>query len=339
MKKSFLTIALGALLSVPASLAYAEDISYGQVVLRGLDKVTGRLSTMTVNVGEKTTFGALDIYVRVCYAHPPEETPENAAFLEVVEKKEEGQLKLFSGWMFSSSPALSAMDHAVYDVWVIKCQGDQVPPPAPQPLLLENPIEVKPIQPKLKLIWDEETQTVTDAPETDEAEKPVDPEAINAESELINSFDAQETESIVIHVEQPQQEQSQPNVVFGQDGENIDPNAPQTQEFRLIPIEETAPEEENVTEDGVEGVVLEDNLEEMPEDSNADVISHPNPNVQTMSEPSTQISSEIAVVSAQQDSVEPQEATEEPQEEKTLFSEESEAMEKAMFSTDEDFEE
>lgn len=339
MKKSFLTIGLGALLSVPVSLAYAEDISYGQVVLRGLDKVTGRLSTMTVNVGEKTTFGALDIYARVCYAHPPEETPENAAFLEIVEKKEEGQLKLFSGWMFSSSPALSAMDHAVYDVWVIKCQGDQVTPPAPEPLFLENPIEIKSVQPKLKLIWDEEKQTVTNVYETDEAEKPVDPESVNAETDMVNSSDAQETESIVIHVEQPQQEQSQPNVVFGQDGENIDPNATQTQEFRLIPIEETAPEEETVTEDGVEGVVLEDNLEEMPEDANADVISHSNPNVQTLSEPSTQISSEIAVVPVQQDSVEPEETTQEPQEEKTLFSEESEAMEKAMFSTDEEFEE
>ena len=105
MTKTFQTIGLTALLSISSSLALADDISYSQVVLRGLDKVTGRLSTMTVNVGEKTTFGALDIYTRVCYAHPPEETPENAAFLEVVEKKEEGQLKLFSGWMFSSSPA------------------------------------------------------------------------------------------------------------------------------------------------------------------------------------------------------------------------------------------
>ena len=117
MKKTLPAFALSLFLPFAAQ---AEDISYTQVVLRGLDKITGRLSTMTVNVGEKTTFGALDVYARVCYAHPPEETPENAAFLEIVENKEDGQLKLFSGWMFSSSPALSAMDHAVYDVWVMK---------------------------------------------------------------------------------------------------------------------------------------------------------------------------------------------------------------------------
>ena len=146
-------------MAVPAK---AEDISLEQVVLRGLDKVTGRLSTMTVNVGEKTTFGALDIYARVCYTHPPEETPENAAYLDVVENKEEGQLKLFSGFMFSSSPALSAMDHAVYDVWVLKCQGEPFTPPKPKPLILTNPIAPAPVPSKLKIIVEDDKSTAVD---------------------------------------------------------------------------------------------------------------------------------------------------------------------------------
>ncbi|MBR1946371.1 MAG: DUF2155 domain-containing protein [Alphaproteobacteria bacterium] len=151
MKKTSLILGLAGLFLFP-EVSSAEDISLEQVVLRGLDKITGRLSTMTVNVGEKTTFGALDVYARVCYTHPPEETPENAAYLDIVENKEEGQLKLFSGWMFSSSPALSAMEHPVYDVWVLKCQGEQVAPPAPEKLVLEHPIEQIPVQPKLKIV-------------------------------------------------------------------------------------------------------------------------------------------------------------------------------------------
>lgn len=151
MKRGWLILGLIVLMGT-AEPVKAEDISLEQVVLRGLDKITGRLSTMTVKVGEKTTFGALDVYVRVCYTHPPEETPENAAYLDIVEHKEEGELKLFSGWMFSSSPALSAMEHAVYDVWVLKCQGEPVSPPKPEPLVLEKPIEIKPLQPKLKII-------------------------------------------------------------------------------------------------------------------------------------------------------------------------------------------
>lgn len=235
MKKTFLTIGLIAgFLSTPFSFPRAEDISYGQVVLRGLDKVTGRLSTMTVNVGEKTTFGALDVYVRVCYARPPEETPENAAFLEIVENKEEGQLKLFSGWMFSSSPALSAMDHAVYDLWVLKCQGEQVAPPAPEPLVLEKPVAVKPVQPKLKIVWDEEKQSVENvAPAAEAEERPVDPE--NPETPEVSEQDVRETETIVIHVEQPQEQE--PASL-----ENAGSDLPEEREFRLIPIREQAEE-------------------------------------------------------------------------------------------------
>ena len=151
MHKGLFSLFLAGAMTVSAASSRAADISLSQVVLRGLDKVTGRLSTMTVNVGEKAEFGALDIYARVCVTHPPEETPENAAFLQVIEKKPEGQLKLFSGWMFSSSPALSAMEHPVYDVWVIKCQGDPVAPPSPAPLILDNPLEMKAAQPKLKI--------------------------------------------------------------------------------------------------------------------------------------------------------------------------------------------
>ncbi len=172
MKKSvFSAILFGALAAFPAK---AEDVSLEQVVLRGLDKVTGRISTMTVNVGEMAQFGALDVYVRVCYAHPPEETPENAAYLDIVEKKQEGQLKLFSGWMFSSSPALSAMEHPVFDVWVIRCQGEQITPPVPEPLVLENQIEAAPVQPKVKIVLDENEE---------ESEKPVNPEETDGSSD------------------------------------------------------------------------------------------------------------------------------------------------------------
>lgn len=160
MNKFFLSASALALM-IPAA-SRAADISMSQVVLQGLDKVTGRLSTMTVNAGEKTQFGALDIYARVCYAHPPEEVPENAAFLEIVEKKPAGEAKVFSGWMFSSSPALSAMEHPVYDVWVLSCQGEPFKAPIPEPLVLEHPIPVAAPVSKLKAQTKPETQKATE---------------------------------------------------------------------------------------------------------------------------------------------------------------------------------
>lgn len=175
MKKTVFSVLLALTAFAPA--ARADNISYSQVVLRGLDKITGRLSTMTVNVGDKTVFGELDVYVRVCYAHPPEETPENAAYLEVVENKTEGQLKLFSGWMFSSSPALSAMEHPVYDIWVLRCQGEEAAPPTPEPLVLEKPIEAVPVVTKVKIKIDpEQTSERTESAETPAERKEEGPE-------------------------------------------------------------------------------------------------------------------------------------------------------------------
>jgi len=93
-------------------------------VLQGLDKVTARISTFEAPIDKPVRFGTLEITARTCHKRPPEETPESAAFLEIVEiKPGEDPVPLFKGWMFASSPALSAMEHPVYDVWVIDCKN------------------------------------------------------------------------------------------------------------------------------------------------------------------------------------------------------------------------
>jgi hypothetical protein len=119
------------LLIVPACLAIATAaadattwIDEPLVELQGLDKVTARISTIEGKVGGVVTFGTLEITVRACRKRPPEEPPEEAAFLEIREKKaDEAPKLLFSGWMFGSSPALSALEHPVYDLWVVDCKN------------------------------------------------------------------------------------------------------------------------------------------------------------------------------------------------------------------------
>ena len=94
-------------------------------VLQALDKVTARITKLEVGVGRGIRFGSLLITVRDCHKRPPEEPPEVTAFLEIIDDKPgEKPLKLFNGFMFASSPALSAMEHPVYDVWVIDCKID-----------------------------------------------------------------------------------------------------------------------------------------------------------------------------------------------------------------------
>jgi hypothetical protein len=93
-------------------------------VLQGLDKITGRVRTIEATVDKPVRFGTLDILVHTCRKRPPEEPPENAAFLEITDNKPgEAAKPLFSGWMFASSPAVSALEDPVYDVWVLECKG------------------------------------------------------------------------------------------------------------------------------------------------------------------------------------------------------------------------
>ncbi len=92
-------------------------------VLQGLDKITARVTPIKVPIGQTVRFGTLEIQVRACNKRPPEEPPESAAYVEIQERKPgEQPARVFAGWMFASSPALSALEHAVYDVWVTDCQ-------------------------------------------------------------------------------------------------------------------------------------------------------------------------------------------------------------------------
>lgn len=95
---------------------------YQTVVLRALDKVTARTLTFEVPIGTPIRFRTLEITAHVCDKRPPEESPEAAANLDIVEKREgRPPVIVFRGWMFASSPGLSAMQHPVYDVWVLDC--------------------------------------------------------------------------------------------------------------------------------------------------------------------------------------------------------------------------
>lgn len=93
-------------------------------VLQTLDKVTARVNTVKVPVGSSFRLGTLVVTVDHCDKRPPEEPPESAAFVTIDEERpDEGtKTRVFSGWMFASSPALHALEHPVYDVWLKDCE-------------------------------------------------------------------------------------------------------------------------------------------------------------------------------------------------------------------------
>lgn len=89
--------------------------------LQGLDKVTARVSTFTAPVDEPVAFGGLTLRVLACWKNPPELTPESAAYLEVLDSTETSGRPIFAGWIYASSPAVNALEHPVYDVWLLDC--------------------------------------------------------------------------------------------------------------------------------------------------------------------------------------------------------------------------
>lgn len=116
-----------------------QKIANPKAVFSGLDKITGRIITFDVAINETVQFGALQVTPRICYTRPPTETPNTDAFLEVDEITLQGEVRrLFTGWMFASSPGLHAVEHPIYDIWLADCKSDkpaiaESQPPAAQP--------------------------------------------------------------------------------------------------------------------------------------------------------------------------------------------------------------
>lgn len=99
-----------------------ENNYTNSVILQGLDKITARTSKLKAEIGKPTKFGNLSINLLSCWRSPPEETKESKALIEIWEEiPGEVRKKIFSGWMFASSPFISAPEHLIYDITVLEC--------------------------------------------------------------------------------------------------------------------------------------------------------------------------------------------------------------------------
>jgi hypothetical protein len=122
MLRAFLAIFFVCL--VTPAFAVVPTQENGVATIRALDKDTAHVEELDVPINKPLKFGRLLITVHTCRTTPPEEAPEAAAYMEVSEfKVGEKDAPVFTGWMFASSPALSALEHPVYDIWLIGCKS------------------------------------------------------------------------------------------------------------------------------------------------------------------------------------------------------------------------
>jgi hypothetical protein len=136
-----------------------QKIPNNRAVFSGLDKITGRIISFDAAIGETVQFGALQVTARACYTRPPTEATNTDAFVDVDEVTLKGEIKrIFTGWMFASSPGLHAVEHPIYDVWLTDCsqpvqapapvaQTTTPPPTAPAPQRPRQPPAPRPVAP------------------------------------------------------------------------------------------------------------------------------------------------------------------------------------------------
>ena len=131
----FVLIRAGVVMAVMLMPPFAKvsDVAAADEWLQGtrariqtLDKITARISTLDVPIGVALHFGTLEVFVYACHYRPPHLPPEHAAFLKITAVDFDGEVAdapLFEGWMFASSPALSGLEHAVYDLTMLSCNS------------------------------------------------------------------------------------------------------------------------------------------------------------------------------------------------------------------------
>ncbi len=90
--------------------------------LRALDTIVGTVSDLPVTVGESVQFGRLSISVSACRFLPENPSTHSFAFVTVSENPD--QPPVFDAWMIAAAPALSAMEHPRYDIWLIRCSAE-----------------------------------------------------------------------------------------------------------------------------------------------------------------------------------------------------------------------
>lgn len=134
----------------------AAEIEMNTAQMQAMDKITGRVSVIEVPVGGEVKFGSFSVVVRSCKTRSEDEIPENFAFVDVTDKSfDKEEFNIFKGWMFSSSPAINAIEHPIYDVWLLKCINTEV---KPEQLLSEEALAARDNLPRLEEVKKEQEQ-------------------------------------------------------------------------------------------------------------------------------------------------------------------------------------
>ena len=101
----------------------SSPIEGNKVSLKILDKITSHIQSIDLEMNKSYEFGTLQIKIYTCFKSPPEEVPENYVLLNIIDNLiNDDNKNIYKGWMISSSPTATPLEHPIYDVWVSDCK-------------------------------------------------------------------------------------------------------------------------------------------------------------------------------------------------------------------------
>ncbi len=183
----FSVVALGW--GLMCSTSYSAEINTNIAKMQAMDKITGMVRMIDVPVNSEVKYGSLSIVVRACKTRPPEETPENFAFVDIVDNyNSETPVNIFRGWMISSSPSLNPVEHPIYDMWLLNCENGDINPQLK--IMTEDELKIREqIPQRKKEVRDEsklepEKETNLDTVESKEIDAALDVQSVQNEGEM-----------------------------------------------------------------------------------------------------------------------------------------------------------
>ena len=105
------------LLAEPLQMKYAK--------FRLLDKISNKLIDKTISVDDLDEIETLSIRVYACFSEPPTEISEDYVLVDINDNFQDLQKNIYRGWMISSSPEVTALEHPIYDLWLVGCINDK----------------------------------------------------------------------------------------------------------------------------------------------------------------------------------------------------------------------
>ena len=104
---------------------FAEPLPKQYANFKLLDKISNKIDEKSIKVNESDSIGTLDIKVYSCFTEPPNEIPEDYVLIDVKDNFQNEQESIYIGWMISSSPDVTPLEHPIYDLWLLGCSNDK----------------------------------------------------------------------------------------------------------------------------------------------------------------------------------------------------------------------